>query len=166
MIAFKTYSQCPPSIKDQDAFDEMPWLVEEISDHLKDDYETQGFIVLTKIDFDAYMISIKNLVDQYEAIKRSKNQAMMFDQYLENLLTFNQTQGLKIIIKYGKRNLINRKTEAEIDMIMEDLDIIKLCVALISGSYKYALRKVDKINNPAISNADKQFFKDEITALM
>lgn len=166
MIAFKTYSDCPSSIKDQDTFNEMPWLVEEIADHLKDDYEAQGFIVLTKIDFDAYMTSIKPVTDQYEAIKRAKNQAMAFDQYLDNLLTFNQSNGLKIIIKYGKRNLINRKTESEIDMIMEDLDIIKLCVALISGSYKYALRKVDLINNPAISEADKQFFKDEIKSLM
>lgn len=166
MIAFKTYADCPPSIKPHNIPDCMVWLLEEIGENKKDSYETNGYYVVSLEEYYLYLSSIADAEDTYYsslAVEKAKSD---LDLKLTNILATNQSEGLKLIIDFGKRNMLLGKSEAQIDLIMEDIDVIKLCVALISGSYKYALRKVNLINNPAITTADKEYFTEKITDLL
>jgi hypothetical protein len=166
MIAFKTYAECPPSIKPQGIPDCMVWELHEVGENFKEEYEELGYSVLTTDEYFTYLSSIANTEQTYLNSVNQIKAITDLDNKITNILATNQSEGLKLIIEFGKRNMLLGKTEDQIDMIMEDLDVIKLCLALISGSYKYALRKASKLSNTAITESDKQYFIDRITDLL
>jgi hypothetical protein len=166
MIAYKTYAQCPPSIKDPAIPNVMVWELAEIADERQLEYENLNYTVVSTTEYYQYLASIAEVEMSYlNQVTTAKAQSDL-NTKLQNILINNQISGLNLIVDFGKRNMLLGKSEAQIDLIMEDPDVGKLCLALISGSYKYALRKIVAINNPAITEADKQYFITKITDLL
>jgi len=73
--------------------------------------------------------------------------------------------GSKIIKDFGTRNVLAGKTEDQIDVIFDgNSDLIRIAIALLSGSLKYARRKVQAMNpdGVGITEADKTWLIDQL----
>lgn len=72
--------------------------------------------------------------------------------------------GFQLVRDFGTRNVVAGKTDAEIDSILEDADTLKIGMALISGSLKYARRKVSALTPFAgVTQADKDWLYQKLT---
>lgn len=138
--------------------------IEEIPFHLTGEYKEKGYCIVSNLENLKLEIENRSLKKQIEEFEKNKNERL--SAIYDSILEFNQNYGLKLIINFGRRNVVSGKSENQIDEIMENPEVMKLCISLISGSYKYALRKVDQINIPSITDNDKEWFKSEIIKVL
>lgn len=138
--------------------------VKKIPFHLTGEYREKGYCIVSNLEYLKLEIENRSLQKQIEEFEKNKNERL--SAIYDSILEFNQNYGLKLIINFGRRNVVSEKSESQIDEIMENQDVMKLCISLISGSYKYALRKVDQINIPSITDDDKEWFKSEIIKVL
>ena len=75
--------------------------------------------------------------------------------------------GLGIIRDFGIRNMLAGKTDVQIDSILENSDVLKIGMALISGSLKYARRKVSALTPfDGVNQSDKDWMYDKLTEFL
>jgi len=88
-------------------------------------------------------------------------------QYVGGIISNASAYGLQLIKDFGTRNVLAGKTEADIDSILENLDTLKICVALVSGSLKYARRKTHTIEPfVGITQSDKDWLIAQLTLFL
>lgn len=66
-------------------------------------------------------------------------------EYVTNVIYSASDYGAEIIRQLGVRNLLSGKTDDQIDSFLENPEVLKIGMALISGSLKYAKRKLQNL---------------------
>lgn len=88
------------------------------------------------------------------------------DQVAPVILTAAE-YGMQIIRDFGTRNVVAGKSDVDIDSILENQDVLKIGMALISGSLKYARRKVSALTPFAgVNQGDIDWMYDQLTAFL
>lgn len=78
MKAFKTYEDCPESNRPSGIPLDCPWQVQDCSEDMVEILESNGFTVVSDVDYETYLLGIKPDMDAWEAqIAQAKNDAQL-----------------------------------------------------------------------------------------
>lgn len=105
------------------------------------------------------------LTEEYALLSSIVSAHTVFDMfaYVGGVISDASNFGFSLVSEFGTRNVIAGKTEAEIDAILENPDMLKIGMALMSGSLKYARRKIFMMEPfSGVSQTDKDWMIAEL----